>query len=106
MFGFGKKKANMKWAELVFAQPMGHPERITEEMLRKATERQITRRSEIILESADIIRKTKYEDTRRGRIDLCKKHYEYFMQLKPYADKKQQATIRQCEKAMREIGIL
>lgn len=81
----------MKWAELVFAQPMGHPERISEEMLHKATERQITRRSEIVLESVNITCKTKYEDTRRGRIDLCKKHHEYFRQLKPYADKKQQA---------------
>ena len=106
MFGFGKKKVNMKWAELVFASPIEHPERITEDRLRQATERQVVRRCEIITESIDIIQKTKYEDTRQGRVDLCRKHIEYLVELKPYADKKQLAMIRDCEKALSKIGVL
>lgn len=106
MFGFEKKKVNMKWAELVLAQPIQHPERITEELLHKATERQVARRSEIIMESIEIIRKTKNEDTRQGRINLCKKHYDYFQQLLPYVDKSQKSLICQCEKAMMQVGIL
>lgn len=95
MFGFGKKKINMNWAELVFATPIQHPERITEEMLRQATERQVVRRCEIITESIEIIRNTKYEDTRQGRIDLCQKHIDYLRQL---------AMIQQCETAISSIG--
>lgn len=105
MFGFGKKKRNMKWAELVFAPPIEHPELITESRLQQATERQVVRRSEIIMESIDIIRKTKYEDTRQGRVDICRKHIQYLVQLKPYADTKQLAMIRECEKVLMNIGV-
>lgn len=95
----------MKWASLVFAHPIMHPERITPERLHQATEGQVSRRCEIIMESIEIIRRTKYEDTRRGRSDLCKEHLTYLTKLMPYADRKQKAMIRKCKKAMRQIGI-
>ena len=101
-----EEKVNMKWAALVFASPIEHPVRITDDRLRRATERQVVRRCEIITESIDIIQKTKYEDTRQRRVDLCRKHIDYLVQLKPYAEKKQLAMIRDCEKALSKIGVL
>ncbi len=106
MFGPGKKKINMKWASLVFADPIQHPERITEEMLHQATEMQVSRRCEIIMESIEIVRRTKNEDTRRSRADLCRKHYSFFMELMPYVDRNQKARIQECEKAMQQAGII
>lgn len=106
MFGLGKKRAREKWISLVFAQPVMHPEQITDARLHDATERQVVRRREIILESIEIILKTKNEDTRQGRIELCRKHYAFLQEIKPFADRKQLSMIRECETALRNCDVI
>ena len=106
MFEIGKKKADKAaWAAAVLALPVEHPEQIPDEKLRLATEHLLVQHERIVAESIDIIRKTKYEDTRQGRIDLCRRHYDRLQKLKPFADKKQLARIRECEKTMKTIGV-
>ncbi len=109
MFGFGKKKIDKAaWGALVLAFPPTpeSAEQIPIEKLRRATEHVFVQKVRIFMESVEIIRRTKNEDTRQGRIDLCRKHYGYFLELKPFATRERQATIRKCGKILAQNGWL
>lgn len=106
MFGFWKKLKKRKWVTVIYVNQVRHPESVSDERLREATEMQVVRRHQIIMESVAIIRKTRNDETRQSRTGVCKQHLTYLMRLKPFADKKQRAMIEECVDAMTEVGIL
>ena len=92
-----------KWAELVLAPPVRRPEKISVGKLQAATDHLLPQLRDIVIESCAIIRRTRNEDTRQGRIDLCRRHLARMEQIKPFADKKQRAVIRECESAFSAV---
>ena len=92
-----------RWARLVLAAPMKHPEKISAAQLQTATEHLLPQLRDIIIESCHIIRRTRNEDTRQSRIDLCRRHLARMEEIKPFADKKQRAVIRECESAFSAV---
>lgn len=92
-----------KWAELVLAPPVRRPEKISVGKLQAATDHLLPQLRDVIMESCHIIRRTRNEDTRQGRIDLCRRHLARMEQIKPFADKKQRAVIRECESAFSAV---
>lgn len=91
-----------RWAELVLAPPVRHPENVSVGKLQAATDHLLPQLRDVIMESCHIIRRTRNEDTRQGRIDLCRRHLARLDRLKPFADKRQRAMIRECEAAFSE----
>ena len=102
MFWF-KKIDKAAWASLVLALPRSHPEQIPTERLSAATDHLLSQLRNIIMESIEIIQRTKNEDTRQGRMDLCRMHLERMEKIKPFANKKQLAIIRECERAFSSV---
>lgn len=96
MFWF-KKIDKAAWASLVLARPVSHAEQIPTEKLSAATDHLLSQWQEIIMESVSIIQRTANTDTRQGRIDVCRRHLTRMNDLKPFANKKQLAVIRECE---------
>ena len=92
-----------RWAALVLAAPMKHPEKISAAKLQAATDHLLPQLRDVIMESCHIIRRTRNEDTRQGRIDLCRRHLARMEQIKPFADKRQRAIIRECESAFSAV---
>ena len=101
-----KKLDKKKWVEVIYSNPVRDPENEPEEFLREATEMQVVRHHQIIMESVAIIRKTRNDETRQSRIGVCKQNLAYLTRLEPFADEKQRAMIEECVDAMTEIGIL
>ena len=105
MFGFGKKKVDKAaWATAVFEQPVSNPEKLSEKELRGMTGMMLSQYHRIIMESFGIIQRTKNEDTRQGRIDLCQKNYQKMQRWEPFADEDQLAIIRECQTALQGIN--
>ena len=92
-----------KWAKLVLGAAGRHPEKISVAKLQTATEHLLPQLRDVIMESCQIIRRTRNEDTRQGRIDLCRRHLARMEQIKPFADKRQRAIIRECESAFSAV---
>ena len=92
-----------RWAALVLAAPVRHPEKVSVGKLQTATDHLLPQLRDIIIESCHIIRRTRNEDTRQGRIDLCRRHLARMEQIKPFADKRQRAIIRECESAFSAV---
>ena len=104
MFGFGKKKINKAaWAEAVYGQKLKHPEKESEEQLSALTTGLLMQHHRIIMDSVRIVRTTKNPDTRQGRVELCHKHYQDMLKLKPFYNKEQLAMIQNAEDAMKGI---
>ena len=104
MFGFGKKKINKAaWAEAVYGQKLKHPEKESEEQLSALTTGLLMQHHRIIMDSVRIVRTTKNPDTRQGRVELCHKHYQDMLKLKPFCNKEQLAMIQNAEDAMKGI---
>ncbi len=103
MFGWKKKVDKAAWAEAVYQKKIAHPENESEDKLTKLTTFMLEQHHRIIEESAQIVRTTKYADTRRGRIDLCHQHYEEMLKLKPFCNREQLDMIRDAENAMKGI---
>lgn len=104
MFGFGKKKIDKAaWAEAIYGQKLKHPEKESEEQLSALTTGMLMQHHRIIMDSVRIVQTTKNPDTRQGRVDLCHRHYQEMMKLKPYCNKEQLAMIQNAEDAMRGI---
>ena len=93
-----KKTDKAVWASLVLARPVSHKEQIPTEKLSAATDCLLTQWREIIMESVSIIERTNNADTRQRRIDLCRRHLKRMNELKPFADRRQLALIRECER--------
>ena len=98
LFAKGKDKA--EWAALVFSRAPSHPEEIPEEQLRAATRLMIAQHKRIILESAEIVRTTRNQNTRTERLELCKAHYQELLKLERFADQKQKEMIKECASVM------
>lgn len=104
MFGFGKKKIDKAaWAEAVYGQKLKHPEKESEEQLSALTTGLLMQHHRIIMDSVRIVRTTKNPDTRQGRVELCHKHYQDMLKLKPFCNKEQMAMIKNAEDAMKGI---
>lgn len=97
---FRKKKDKAEWAAMVFSQPPKHPEKIPEEQLIAATGIMIAQHKRIILESAEIVRTTRNQNTRTERLELCKAHYQELLKLERFADQKQKEMIKECASVM------
>lgn len=95
-----KKKDKAEWAAMVFSQPPKHPEKIPEEQLIAATGNMIAQHKRIILESAEIVRTTRNQNTRTERLELCKAHYQELLKLERFADQKQKEMIKECASVM------
>ena len=97
---FRKKKDKAEWAAMVFSQPPKHPEKILEEQLIAATGIMIAQHKRITLESAEIVRTTRNQNTRTERLELCKAHYQELLKLERFADQKQKEMIKECASVM------
>ena len=91
------------WASVVFEKCPSNPEKIPESFLREVTGQLLFQHHRIIMESVSIIKSTKYADTRKGRIDLCRFHYKEMQKLKPFCDCNQKQMVAEAERAMRGI---
>ena len=85
---------------MVFSQLPKDPERIPEEQLIAATGMMISQHKRIILESADIVKTTRNQNTRTERLELCKSHYQELLKLERFADQKQKEMIKECASVM------
>jgi len=93
------------WASIVIAQPSRtDPESIPIEKLRSATDYLLPQLRRIIMESIEIIQRTRNDETRQGRIALCEKHITNMRKIAPFCTDSQLAIIRECEEAMKKIG--
>lgn len=99
MFGLGKKKKIDKgaWAEAIYGKKLKNPEKESEAQLSVLTTGLLMQSHRIIMDSVRICRTTKNPDTYQGRIELCQKHYNDMLKLKPFCNDKQLAIIRNAE---------
>ena len=100
-----KKIDKAAWAEAVYENKLKHPEKESEERLSALTTGLLMQHHRIIIDSARIVLTTKNRDTKQGRIDLCKKHYQEMMKLKPFCNAEQLAIISNAEDAMKGARI-
>ena len=105
MFEFFGRKSKAAWVKAVFSDPVPAADSVSEERLRKSTQRILEERRQIIEDSVRIIQQTRNEDTRRGRIELCRKHYEKVKELERFADSEQQKMIRECYEMLKEVNL-
>ncbi|SFE03513.1 hypothetical protein SAMN02910327_00169 [Peptostreptococcaceae bacterium pGA-8] len=104
MFGFRKKKIDKAaWAEAIYGQRLKHPKKESEEQLSALTTGMLMQHHRIIMDSVRIVRTTKNPDTRQGRVELCHRHYQDMLKLKPFCNKEQLAMIQNAEDAMKGI---
>lgn len=106
MLGLFKRRRKTAWVKAVFAEPLPDVDSVSEDRLYRSTQRILEERRQIIKDSVRIIQQTRNEDTRRGRIELCRKHYEKVEKLKPFADRKQREIVSDCEQLLKEVGLL
>ena len=97
MFGFGKKLDKGAWAEAIYGKKLKDPSQVSEAELSAMTDGMLMQHQRIIMDSLQIIKNTKNADTKQGRIDLCRKHLDQMEELKPFANSKQLALIKECE---------
>ena len=107
MFGFGKKKIDKgAWAEAIYGKKLKNPEKESEEQLSALTTGMLMQHHRIILDSVRLVHTTKNPDTRAGRVELCRKHYQEMLKLKPFCNKEQLDIIRNAEDAMKGVKLL
>ena len=104
MFGFGRKKVDKaKWAEVIYRKKISNPEAQSVEQLTRLTTMMLDQHYRIISESVQIIHNTKYEDTRQGRVSLCRSHYQDMLELEPFCNSEQKAMIAKARKMLKGI---
>jgi len=104
MFGFGRKKVDKaKWAEVIYRKKMPNPEAQSVEQLTSLTTMMLEQHYRIISESVQIVRNTKYEGTRLGRISLCHSHYQDMLELEPFCNAEQKDMIQKAKKLLKGI---
>ena len=103
MFGWKKKLDKAAWAEAVYQKKIAHPENESDEKLSKLTTFMLEQDYRIIMESVQIAGSTKYPDTQKSRIDLCHKHYQEMLKLRPFCNHEQLALIQEAENAIKSI---
>ena len=103
MFGWKKKVDKAAWAEAVYQKKIMYPENEPDEKLSQLTTFMLEQHHRIILESVQIALSTKNADTRKGRVDLSRQHYQEMLKLKPFCNKEQLAMIWDAEIAMKQL---
>lgn len=107
MFGFGKKKIyKAAWGEAVYSQKLKHPEKESEDQLSALTTELLMQHYRIIMDSVRLVHTTQNADTRAGRLELCHKHYQEMLKLKPFCNKEQLNIIRNEEDALKGVKLL
>ena len=92
------------WCEAVFGKKARFPREFTDAQLRRLTTDLLMQHDRIIRESAEIIRDTEDEDTRRSRIELMRmNYYEGMLRLKPFCNDEQLAVIEEARKIVESI---
>ena len=106
-FGFGKKKIyKAAWGEAVYGQKLKHLEKESEDQLSALTTELLMQHYRIIMDSVRLVHTTKNADTRAGRVELCHKHYQEMLKLKPFCNKEQLNIIRNAEDALKGVKLL
>ena len=104
MFGFGRKKIDKgKWAEVIYGKKIPNSEAQSVEQLTKYTTMMLEQHYRIINDSVQIVHNTKYEETRRGRLELCRSHHQEMMKLEPFCNAEQKAMIQSAKKMLKGI---
>lgn len=104
MFGFGKKKVDKgAWAQAIYGKKLKNPEKESEKQLSALTTGMLMQHHRIIMDSVRIAHTTKNPETRQSRVDLCRKHYQEMMKLKPFCNEEQLAIIQNAEDALQDI---
>ena len=107
MFKLSEKDQNKEaWCEAVFGKKARFPREFTEAQLCRLTNDLLMQHDRIIRESAEIIRNTNDEDTRRSRIELMRLNYhEGMLRLKPFCNDEQLAVISEAEETVKSLLI-
>ena len=104
MFGFGRKKVDKaKWSEVIYRKKISNPEAQSVEQLTRLTTMMLDQHHRIISESVQIIHNTKYEDTRQGRLKLCRTHFQDMLELEPFCNAEQKVLIAKARKMLKGI---
>ena len=99
-----KDKKKEEWCEAVFGKKARFPREFTEAQLCRLTSDLLMQHDRIIRESAEIIRDTNDEDTRRSRIELMRmNYYEGMLRLKPFCNSEQLAVIDEAEEIVNSL---
>lgn len=104
MFGFGRKNVDKaKWAEIIYRKKIPNPEAQSVEQLAGLTTMMLEQHYRIISESVQIVHNTKYEDTRQGRISLCRSRYRDMLELEPFCNAEQKAMVLKAKKLLKGV---
>ena len=107
LFNLFKKKVDKgAWAEAIYGKKLKHPERESEEQLSAITTGMLMQCQKHISESVSIIKQTRNDDTRQGRIDFAMKRYGEAKRLEPFYNDQQRVMIMQMEEMLRSVGIV
>ena len=107
MFKLSEKDKNKEaWCEAVFGKKARFPREFTEAQLCRLTNDLLMQHDRIIKESAEIIRNTGDEDTRRSRIELMRMNYhDGMLRLRPFCNSEQLAVISEAEEIVKKHGM-
>ena len=87
----------------MFGKKARFPREFTEAQLCRLTTDLLMQHDRIIKESAEIVRNTENEDTRRSRIELMQKYYyDGMLRLKPFCNSEQLAVINEAEEIVKK----
>ena len=104
LFGLRRKKVDKgKWAEILYRKKIPNPEAQSEAQFTKLTTIMLEQHYRIISESVQILHNTKNEDTRQGRISLCRNHYQYMLELEPFCNDEQKVLLQKAKKVLKGI---
>lgn len=107
LFGLFKKKVDKgAWIEALYGKKAKNPNAISEKELSAYTTWMLQQYQRHISESVSIIKSTKNEDTRQGRIEFAMKRYGESKALEPFCNYEQKVTIMQMEEMLRGIGLV
>ena len=97
------KDAYLKqWADTVFENGAGN--RVyTEDMLQQLTDQLAGNDLRIIQESADIVARTRSEETKQKRQKLMKERYAHLMTLEPYLNETHKEQFSEAKKAVKGL---
>ena len=100
-----KDQIKEEWCETLFGKKVRFPREFTEAQLRRLTADLLMQHDRIIRESAEIIRDTEDEDTRRSRTELMRmNYYEGMLRLRPFCSGEQLVVIEKAEETVKSFA--
>lgn len=105
LFKISEKDRNKEeWCETLFGKKVRFPREFTGAQLQRLTEDLLMQHDRIIRESAEIIRTTDNEETRRSRIELMRmNYYEGMLRLRPFCSGELLTVISEAEEIVKSI---